>query len=51
MEASAICAEEEPALIDRGGGHPSACHFAEVLRPLATADEPLPLPADQVSAP
>jgi len=35
-KAQAICAEEEPQLIDRGGGHPSACHFAEVLRPLAT---------------
>jgi len=28
-KAQAICAEEEPALIDRGQGHPSACHFAE----------------------
>ena len=26
-----ICAQEEPALIDRGHGHPSACHFAEVV--------------------
>jgi oligopeptide/dipeptide ABC transporter ATP-binding protein len=26
-----ICASEEPALIDRGHGHPSACHFAEPL--------------------
>ena len=24
------CADEEPALIDRGQGHPVACHFAEV---------------------
>ena len=29
-KAQEICAEEEPALIDRfGHGHPSACHFAE----------------------
>jgi oligopeptide transport system ATP-binding protein len=28
-KAQDICAEEEPALIDRGQGHPSACHFAE----------------------
>jgi oligopeptide/dipeptide ABC transporter ATP-binding protein len=30
-KAQQICAEEEPALIDRGHGHPSACHFAEVV--------------------
>jgi len=29
-KAQEICAVEEPALIDRGQGHPSACHFAEV---------------------
>ena len=29
-KAQDICAQEEPALIDRGQGHPSACHFAEV---------------------
>ncbi len=34
-KAQALCAEEEPALVDRGHGHPSACHFAEVLDPLA----------------
>jgi len=28
-KAQDVCAEEEPTLIDRGQGHPSACHFAE----------------------
>jgi oligopeptide/dipeptide ABC transporter ATP-binding protein len=29
-KAQDICSKEEPALIDRGQGHPVACHFAEV---------------------
>ena len=29
-KATAKCAEEVPLLIDRGHGHPSACHYAEV---------------------
>jgi oligopeptide/dipeptide ABC transporter ATP-binding protein len=33
-KAQPICAEEEPPLIDRGHGHPSACHFAELMNPL-----------------
>jgi oligopeptide transport system ATP-binding protein len=28
-KAQEICAQEEPALQDRGQGHPVACHFAE----------------------
>jgi peptide/nickel transport system ATP-binding protein len=36
-KAQPICAEEEPALVDRGHGHPSACHFAEVVKPLEPA--------------
>ena len=31
-KAQEICAVEEPALIDRGQGHPVACHFAEVQK-------------------
>ncbi len=30
-KAQPVCAEQEPALVDRGQGHPSACHFAEAL--------------------
>ena len=28
-KATDLCAQEEPALIDRGQGHPVACHFPE----------------------
>ena len=40
-KAQAICAEEEPELKDRGTGHPTACHFAEVVKPLDVAANPV----------
>ena len=39
-KAQDICAVEEPALIDRGQGHPVACHFAEII---AVTPPPSPL--------
>jgi oligopeptide/dipeptide ABC transporter ATP-binding protein len=39
-KAQPICAEEEPPLVDRGHGHPSACHFAEVMKPLSVTEPP-----------
>jgi peptide/nickel transport system ATP-binding protein/oligopeptide transport system ATP-binding protein len=43
-KARDICAQEEPALIDRGQGHPVACHFADESPGVAThtdrRDEP-----------
>jgi peptide/nickel transport system ATP-binding protein/oligopeptide transport system ATP-binding protein len=43
-KAQPICAEEDPQLTDRGQGHPSACHFAEIVKPLEIAGEPAPNP-------
>jgi oligopeptide/dipeptide ABC transporter ATP-binding protein len=34
FKAQPICATDDPELVDRGQGHPSACHFAEVLEVL-----------------
>jgi len=42
-KAQDICATEPPALVDRGQGHPVACHFAESVQVNAAhgADEPV----------
>jgi oligopeptide/dipeptide ABC transporter ATP-binding protein len=45
--AKDICAEEEPALVDRGGSHPVACHFPQSsIRVLADA---LPASTDRLA--
>jgi oligopeptide/dipeptide ABC transporter ATP-binding protein len=36
-KAQDICAVEDPPLVDRGYGHPSACHFAEVKESVVAA--------------
>ena len=46
-KAQDICAEEEPALIDRGHGHPSACHFADTDTAVPTSATP-PTPVEAV---
>jgi oligopeptide/dipeptide ABC transporter ATP-binding protein len=37
-KATQKCADEEPALIDRGQGHPVACHYAEADASVILAD-------------
>jgi oligopeptide/dipeptide ABC transporter ATP-binding protein len=39
-KAQEICAAEEPPLVDHGHGHPAACHFAEVVKPLDLVPSP-----------
>jgi len=49
-KAQEICAVEEPALIDRGHGHPSACHFAEPIAVLEPGGITEDVGAEVVSA-
>jgi oligopeptide transport system ATP-binding protein len=46
-KAQAICASERPALVDRGQGHPVACHFAAVDPMLAAQTAGATLPVRQ----
>jgi peptide/nickel transport system ATP-binding protein len=43
-KAQGICATEEPSLTDRGQGHPVACHFAEKVPVLPSANQAGPDP-------
>ena len=37
-KAQEVCSRDDPALVDRGQGHPSACHFAEAREIIHTGD-------------
>ena len=43
-KATQKCADEEPALIDRGQGHPSACHYAEIDPTVVVGPRPTATP-------
>ena len=49
-KAQDICASEPPELVDRGQGHPVACHFAEAVQIVGGSDEHVP-PATSEPAP
>ena len=53
-KAQDICATQAPELVDRGQGHPVACHFAEavqVVEAVEVARAPLPENTPGLSAP
>jgi oligopeptide transport system ATP-binding protein len=53
-KAQDVCATQPPALVERGQGHPVACHFPEALRVVDAVEvsgEPLPPNEPGLSAP
>jgi oligopeptide transport system ATP-binding protein len=50
-KAQDICATEPPELVDRGQGHPSACHFAEAVEVVHGTVAQVPQPTSEVSEP
>ncbi len=49
-KAQDICATDPPELVDRGQGHPAACHFAEAVK-IVGGDTHVPEPTTEISAP
>jgi oligopeptide transport system ATP-binding protein len=49
-KAQDICATDPPELVDRGQGHPVACHFAESVQVVGT-DDHVPQPTSALSEP
>jgi oligopeptide transport system ATP-binding protein len=49
-KAQDICATDPPELVDRGQGHPAACHFAEAVT-IVGGEVEVPEPTTQISEP
>jgi len=50
-KAQDICATDPPELVDRGQGHPVACHFAEAVQVVGGDDTHVPQPTTELSEP